>query len=78
MKVSEHVPAPASAELLADGRTIRLCRGTWSEKFDLSRLDGKIEFYTGLAGPRSPSARFYGPTLDALEALRSEIGDASE
>lgn len=71
--IPEHVPAPASAELLEDGLTVRLSRGGWSETFPIAQLPSRLAFYTKLAGPMSPSARFYAPTLDALEVLSAKI-----
>lgn len=74
-----------TARLDPDG-WITLEGANWSERFQPSALPAKIRFYRSLwagvpvtapahamASP-GPRARFYKPTLDALTAIATELG----
>lgn len=64
------------ATLSVDGQTVTLRAGAWSETFPVDLLPRRIAFYrslceTPVAKGRPPAprrtARFYAPTLAALE-----------
>ncbi len=69
-----------SAELLPCRSRVRLGGGDgigWSETFDVSDLPGKLAFYRGLRDRASGRfARFYEPTVAALEAVERELANA--
>lgn len=63
------------ARLSADGKTVVLSGGGWSDTFEISNLTSQLAFYRGLrdrggkAGYPGPYAAHYEPTIKALERV---------
>ena len=63
------------ARLSEDGRSVHLCRGGWSSTFPVEELDRWLAFYRDLQNrAHGKFAKFYGPTVAALERVRIELG----
>lgn len=69
-----------NAELLPCRTMVRLGGGAgigWSETFAIADLPGKLAFYRGLRDRAGGGfARFYEPTVAALEAVGRELANA--
>lgn len=55
------------------GPAVQFRRGSYSERIPFDLLDCRIRFYRDLCGPSSPSAAFYRPSLEALEAVKRDL-----
>lgn len=66
------------ARLLADGATVEIFEGGYSDRFPLARLPQRVAFYRSLRdrepsgdmkGRSYPWREIYGPTVEALEKV---------
>lgn len=54
---------------------VRLCTGSWSDTFPVDQLPRWLAFYRRMRDRnRGRYARFYAPTVEALEAVQAEAG----
>lgn len=69
---------PPRAFLSADGATVFMKRGEWSETFPVESLSSRVDFYTGLMKRKGGAyAAVYEPCVRVLEHIQQKLDEVT-